>query len=391
VNVLYLTINPNRASTTVPTEGWFRCLRPRGLRPVLASREIGDFHDWATGQGLPAYHVPLPIPSKTNPLPFMKSLWQLRRIVYRHHIQLIHCNEQDCYLIGSYLARITGLPIVVSVHFTMGRGFCEWAFGGRRCPDRMFFVSRGNVEACRPGITGVVSPDRWKILHNGLDLDQFTPDEQRRSKFRTKYELNEKLAVGVACALRPRKQLEHFFQAISGIDENRVRVFVAGGPVEGDEQYARTLIANAQETLGSRLIVLGHLSELRELYNGLDVFVNTSQEEACSISIMESLACGCPVLGYPSKSVDGQILPDGGEIVPQDDIGQLTAALGRWLRDPVALLHRRARARSQAECRFDIRALAEQLWDEYEAVLSGREAASGSAVGSDLELTPCQS
>ena len=33
MTVLYLTMNPNRESTTVPTEGWFRLLRGRGLEP----------------------------------------------------------------------------------------------------------------------------------------------------------------------------------------------------------------------------------------------------------------------------------------------------------------------------------------------------------------------
>ena len=62
MNVLYLTMNPNRASTTVATEGWFRLLRPRGLNPVVASDLVGAFHEWATEQGIPAYHVPLPMP-----------------------------------------------------------------------------------------------------------------------------------------------------------------------------------------------------------------------------------------------------------------------------------------------------------------------------------------
>ena len=35
LRVLYLTMNPNRASTTVPTEGWFRVLRPRGFDDLL--------------------------------------------------------------------------------------------------------------------------------------------------------------------------------------------------------------------------------------------------------------------------------------------------------------------------------------------------------------------
>src|SRR5262245_44650362 len=118
MNVLFLTMNPNRASTTVPTEGWFRHLRPRGLRPVIASHQVGAFHAWAVEQRIPAYHVPLPFPSKLKPWPFLLSLWRLRRLVKRHGIELIHCNEQDIYPTGQYLGRLCRRPVVVSVHCT---------------------------------------------------------------------------------------------------------------------------------------------------------------------------------------------------------------------------------------------------------------------------------
>ncbi|HEY8505644.1 MAG TPA: hypothetical protein VIL46_13750, partial [Gemmataceae bacterium] len=50
-------------------------------------------------------------------------------------------------------------------------------------------------------------------------------------------------------------------------------------------------------------------------------------------------------------------------------VAALAAALGRWLDDPDGLARRRALARRQAEERFDIRKLADELWSEYRALL----------------------
>ena len=371
MRVLYLTMNPNRASTTVPTEGWFRVLRAKGLEPVLASNELGAFHAWTTAQGIPAFHVPMPVPAEFSLRTLAPALWQLRKLVKRYRIQLIHSNEQDLYAVAQYLGKICRLPVVVSVHFTMDRGFCEWAFRGSRNPTRIFFVSAGSRDACRPGVEGVIPEALWRVLSNGLDLEHFVPSETWRESFRRDHGLTSNVAIGVACALRPRKQLEHLFEAAARLDAPGVRVVVAGGPVAGDERYAEDLLNTARARLGNKLVVLGHLDELRGFYNAMDVFVNTSQEEACSISVLESLACSCPVLGYASKSVDGQILPDGGEIVEQDNIEQLTAALGRWLANPEQLRQRRIGARKMAEENFDIRKLSEQLWTEYGRVLAG--------------------
>ena len=369
LRVLYLTMNPNRASTTVPTEGWFRLLPPKGLEPVLVSRTSAGFQAWVAAQGIPTYEDPLPFPDARRPAAFLRSLWALRRIIREHRIQLIHCNEQDVYPIGQYAGRLAGVPVVLSVHFTMDRGYGSWAFAGRRQPARIFFVSRGNLEACRPAVEGIVEERRWRVMYNGLDLDRYVPDAERRGRFRRTHDLCRRVVIGVACALRPRKQIEHLVDAAARVDAPNLRVVVAGGPVPGDEAYAAALIADARAKLGDRFVHLGHLDELRDFYNGLDVFVNTSQEEACSISVMESLACGTPVLGYASKSVDDQILPGGGEIVEQDNVAELANRLAAWIGDPDAIAARRPDARARAERMFDIRTLSQQLWDEYQEVV----------------------
>ena len=369
MKVLYLTNNAGRASTTVATKGWFEHLLPRGLQPVVVSPVLGEFSDWCADRSIPAYRVGLPFPSKRNPLPFLHALWGLRKVVREHGIELIHSNEQDVYPIAQYVARLWGLPVVVNVHFTLDRGFCEWAFRGRRQPDRIFFISRGNLEASMPGVQGVIARERWRLLHNGLDLEEFRPDEDRRRQFRAEHNLGDGPLIGVACALRERKQLEHLFTAAGELPAH-VRVVVAGGPVPDEREYADGLIAEGKRRLSQRLVHVGYLNELRGFYNAIDLFVNTSREEACSISVLEALACGCPVIGYPSKSVDGQVLPGGGEIVAQDQIGQLTAALKGWLSDPEKLAAGRHGARRRVQEDFDIRKLVDDLWSEYQTLVN---------------------
>ena len=234
MNVMYLTMNPNRQSTTVPTEGWFRLLPERGLRPVLVSRECGDFDAWTKSQGIPAYQNPLPFPDKRRPWRFFRALWHLRSIARRHQIELLHCNEHDVYPIGQYLARTLGVPVVVSVHFTMARGYCDWAFSGRRVPARMFFVSQRNLEYCHSGLDGIVPQSSWRVLHNGLDLSKYQPDANLGRDFRESRGLNDCLLLGVACALRERKQVEHLFDAVKELSSERIRVVLAGGPVPGE-------------------------------------------------------------------------------------------------------------------------------------------------------------
>lgn len=367
MKILYLTINPNKTSTAVPLQGWINCLANKDLSPVIASDQNAELLEWSKSKGIPTYFTPLPFPSKLKFWHFFKSLWKLRKIIKDNQIELIHANEQKCYPIAAYLAKISGLPAVVSIHFTMRRDFCAWAFN-KHLPERVFFVSAGNQEACRQSLSGIVPFDKWRILNNGIDLSYFQPDTELRSAFRNKYGLGDSPVIGVACALRERKQVQHFFSVAAKLNPN-VKVILAGGPVADELKEAQELTELGKKLLGDRLLLLGHVQDLRAFYNALDIFVNTSKEEACSISVIESLACGCPVLGYPSKSVDSQILPLGGEIIKQDDTSALLNALEKWLSSGEELKERRAGARKQAEKNFDIQSISQQLLQEYRTIL----------------------
>jgi hypothetical protein len=55
INVLYLTNNAGRASTTVATRGWLQNLMPRGLHPVVVSSVGGNFGEWVETRGRTFY------------------------------------------------------------------------------------------------------------------------------------------------------------------------------------------------------------------------------------------------------------------------------------------------------------------------------------------------
>lgn len=369
MRILYLTANPNRASSNVPVEGWFELLEARGLAPVLVSSRSGAFQAWAAERGIPTYESSLPVPDKWRPWEYFGELLRVRQIVRRHRIDLIHAIEQTVFPFAGDLARICGVPAVVGIHCRIQRDFGEWAFGGRRQPARLLFLSKGSRNVCRAAVEGVVSDSAWRLLYNGIDTTRIRPDESLRLEFRRRHSLGSGLLIGAASWLRPGKQLEHLFEVLSHSKYRDVTLVLAGGVAPGEESYAGALLKRGQHDVGNRLRFLGQLSDLTGFCNALDLYVNTSKEETCSISIMESLACGCPVVGYPSVSVDEQVLPSGGEIVTQDDHQALAAAIERWVADPGRLSSARVGARRQAEDLFDIRKLSSQLWDEYCAVL----------------------
>lgn len=365
LRVLYLTMNPNTISTTAPTMGWLTHLRGQGLEPVVAHNTLGDFHRWLCARDIPSYHVPMPMPDKLRPWAFLKSILALRSIVKRHRIDVIHANEQNVYLHASAIARWSRLPAVTSIHFSMGREHCEWVFGGRRVPRRVYFVSAACRDFCRASLDGVVPEENWRVLLNGLELDEIKPDSSLRSAFRETHRLDGTVAIGAACALRPVKQVEHIVEAIARLPDPRLRFVLAGAAVPGHEAYAEKLIADTRVRLGERFVYLGHLNDVRDFFSGIDIFANASQEESSGISVLQSLCAEHPVVGYPSVAVVESVTSDCGEMVPQDDIGALSRALGEWANNPPRMKAAGIAGRQRIAEFYDIRAISMFLWNDY--------------------------
>jgi glycosyltransferase involved in cell wall biosynthesis len=300
-------------------------------------------------------------------------LWKIAR---RHRIELVHCNEQDTYPLGQYVARLQRVPAIVTIHSRLDEGFARWAFGGARCPSRVFFLTEASREVCRPAVRGILPQDVERVLPNGLDLTELCPDPSAGQAFRQAHNLGRGLLIGAGTWLRPGKQVEHLIALAGRLNRPDVRLVVAGGVVPSENDYAQRVIEDGRRELGSRWCYLGYTKDMRGFYNAIDLYINTSLAETCSISIIEALASGCPVLGYPSVSVGEQVLPDGGQIVPQNDIDALAAAAGRWLSDPARLAAARPLARRQAQ-RFEIGGLSRQLWQEYQQLRHERRCLFG--------------
>jgi hypothetical protein len=286
----------------------------------------------------------------------MASLWKLRQIAKRHRITLVHCNEQDVYPIGQYLARWLGVPVVVSIHCSMARPYCEWAFGGRRCPDRIFFISPGNLETCRASVDGVIPESRRRVLFNGLDLNHYQPSEERRLSFRRRFSEGSPGSLA-HCAKR---------QATRAFVELGLRLSIRAANRRGWRLVAGASHGSREAVLKHAHEALGTDSSTSDIPTSCDftvvsTFVNTSREELRISSVLESTSRGCPVVAL-SNPWTGRFSGEAKScrrmmIAP-------TNAVERWIGSPERLQQSRAGARARVR-RTDNRKLSGQLWEEY--------------------------
>jgi len=177
-----------------------------------------------------------------------------------------------------------------------------------------------------------VMPGRIHVITPGVDLEAFQPGSSMEA--RRQLGLPEDCFIAVAVRrLTARMGLEQLIEAWSSVPGD-AQLVLAG---EGDAR-ARLEGLISDRGLGERVRFLGRISDedLPWLYRAADVsVVPTLALEGFGLVVLESLACGTPVIASKTGGM-GEVLPDlsPDSLVPAGDVKALAARLRRAVTRP---------------------------------------------------------
>ena len=248
------------------------------------------------------------------------------------------------------LGRWFDLPVVITA-----RGSDITWFQTQALPRRMIvWAARhaaGIVTVCRALKDELVrlgaDDEKIVVLRNGVDAKRFAPMPMKIARARLQLPADGKIIASVG-ALIPRKGHELVIDALASLPG--VRLVIAGsGPLRSvlESHAARTGVADRVNFLGQ----MAH-DDLPAVYSAADASVLASENEGWANVLLESMACGAPVVATDAGgSSEVVAAPEAGAIVRERSASAIAAAL----HDLLAALPDRALTRSYAE-RFS--------WDE---------------------------
>lgn len=217
-------------------------------------------------------------------------------------------------------------------------------------------------------------PDRQvSYIPNGVDVERFKPDANLRAEVRRELSIDRSEVV-VLCARRftPKNGVIDFAHSLRFLksESERVTILFAGNSMEMSDTYEKeTLGAILRSGLGHRTRLLGSVpnSEMHRLYAAADLSVLPSLKEATSISGLESMATGVPMVG---TNVGG--IPDliehgrDGLLVSPGDPRELGSAISRLICNPSMRVEFGDKARQKAVARFAWKEIVRQTLEVYE-------------------------
>ena len=202
-----------------------------------------------------------------------------------------------------------------------------------RRATRVIAVSR-RVRADALAFTGV-GAEKIVAVHNGFDATRFglVRDPRALADVRARYAIREPFVLW-AGQLYPPKNVGRLVTAFASVAPKVRHVLVIAGEPRGRRATA-DLSRIAELGLESRVRFTGWIShdDLAALYTMADLFVFPSLYEGFGIPLLESMACGCPVVtsntGSPPEVVDGAAL-----LVDPHEVREIADAMLRVLGDP---------------------------------------------------------
>lgn len=287
-------------------------------------------------------------------------LARLTTLVREHRIDIVHAHEYKTDLLAWLLARRTGITPMATAHGWTGQSLRErllyypvdkWILA--RLPKTIAVSSDIRNQLLKFG----AKPDHVTVILNAIDPGAFVRRSERAADARASVgAAPDDVLLGAVGRAERQKRFDILLSAMPGVLQSHPRarlVIVGDGSLLGS-------LKRLAETLGvsARVTFAGHRTDVADLHNGFDLFVQSSEYEGTPNAVLEAMAMETPLVATDAGGT-GELLVDdtNGLLVPCRDLAALTGAIIRALSDPSEARRRAASARRriETELSFEVR------------------------------------
>ena len=289
-------------------------------------------------------------------------LWRVTRFLREQDIDVLHCHTSlYLHVVGRLCGRAAGVPVVGTYHNTRENFHPAIQFAERATRP----LSETNV-AVSKGVERTFATDASEFqpgdaveratytVYNGIDVASFREQVEAADAagVRSTYGVSEDTLV-LLCIGRysPEKNQELLIRALADAvdDLPPVHLFLVGWGDLADQ--FRELAGDLG--VADRVTVTGRVPSVHEYYGAADAFVLPSSTEGLSVTLLEAMSAGLPVVATDvSGTAEAVVNGETGFVVPSDSRSALADAIRRLGETDQAKLGELGRNR--ARDRFDI-------------------------------------
>jgi len=325
------------------------------IEPFFASIFDKDLAKAIKGLGIPFFVLN---PSSYSP-PFFafNSISKLFRIIKKYKIQLIHNNQSNDALYSWVPAKLSNIPLVIHHR--------DPSFFKR---DRFLLHSVNANIAISTWQNEHNLSNKGILIHNAILLDKF------HILNHSKYDKSsEKIKVGLLGRIMPYKGQDTFIKAASIVlkEYQNVQFLIVGDLKDPTSQEyinkVKDLVSELE--IENSVNFLGYTPESWRIIPSFDISVIPSRKEPFGRVIIESMACGKPVVATNIWGALDIVTAETGLLVEPANPDALAQAIIELIASPQKRYDMGAAGRKRVEDLFTMDTMLNKIYQLYETLL----------------------
>ena len=303
---------------------------------------------------------------------------QLRRLVRRERVSIVHTFFETSDLWAAPIAKLSGCPVLISSRRDLGilrtrkhKLFYPYA---NRLFDRVLAVSNEVRDFCIS--EDRLSLERVQTLYNGVDLEDL---DGKAKEFDARLEFGIAESVPVICALaniRRLKGIDVLVHAAARVCKNwpQAVFLVVGKPLESDV-YADLQRLVTSLNLNANFRFVGAFANPYPILRASNIFCLPSRSEGFSNSLLEAMSCRVPCIATRVGG-NAEAIEEGksGFLVNSEDHDFMADRILLLLADAERAKLMGETARRNVEARFSMQLMISQLTRIYDGLLAAKHA-----------------
>lgn len=275
---------------------------------------------------------------------YFQVVQRLSRRFQSNPLDIIHSHFQMgtfAALLLKFLGRTKVTMRTAHVSVEWGRGFASWVcrqiFTNWFYPlflDQEVGVSQAVVDKLNHHPGKLLTGKQPALIHNAIYPEIFKPNLQPPNHHPLLEETRGKLVIGSIGRLTKQKGYEYLLAAVPSVIAVIPEVFFL---IIGDGELKQELQAKAVRLgISEHVLLTGQREDAIAILRQMQIFVLPSIYEGLPTVILESMACGIPVIATDIPGTDELIIDgENGWLVPPKDSTVLAQTIISALQEPV--------------------------------------------------------
>jgi glycosyltransferase involved in cell wall biosynthesis len=336
---------------------------------------------------LPGNQEDLSIVEKRGRFDFT-TVFRVARLLRQQRVDVVHAFLFDAEIVARLAARLAGVPVVIASERNTDYVRPRLHTIALKSTQGMFDVMVANSTSGKNFNVQTLglSDSRIEVVHNGVDVERFQPDRGAGLAFRERLGIAPGVPlIGMVGSYKRQKGQDCFLWMASRVRKEipGAHFLLVGGPLRDDLEETTRFQSEVQQLAGKLRMsdcvrFLGNQQDMKAVYNACDATALLSRREGTPNVVLESMACGVPVIAADVAD-NAMIILNGetGFVVPREDFAAAAVCATQILGKPAFQKELGENARKHACEQFSLLVAASKLEKIYTRCLQNKRGARG--------------